>query len=416
MSSKERQQWKDMEKKDKERYKLEMAIYSGPTTLPKCSKRFKKDKSAPKRPMSAYYSMTLRSQVIRDNPYVIDNREISKILGIMWKNATEKEKEPFINKEKILRAKYIHDVKKWRKVQDERIKAHQAMREEMVQRVINNGTSDKLIQEANRRQMSDVEKWQKEQDERIKAHRAMREEMAQRAINNGTSDQLIQEANRRQMSDIEKWQKEQDERIKAHQAMREEMAQRAINNGTSDQLIQEANRGQISEAALQHSTMKSEVNTKLSSSIDDTDTHREKGFLASCNQSHVSADFPADNATKFRYTLDNAPGLSMVYNQDPLIRSVVHPCQQTVGILRPLDHTQAYINQIYSHLTSHAVENQPGLYRISQNMRPQADMQIDLNPNTYAYDSLLNRAQIYHGYYFAPPTASYLIQVTNIYL
>jgi hypothetical protein len=370
MSSKERQQWKDMEKKDKERYKLEMAIYSGPTTLPKCSKRFKKDKSAPKRPMSAYYSMTLRSQVIRDNPYVIDNREISKILGIMWKNATEKEKEPFINKEKILRAKYIHDVKKWRKVQDERIKAHQAMREEMVQRVINNGTSDKLIQEANRRQMSDVEKWQKEQDERIKAHRAMREEMAQRAINNGTSDQLIQEANR----------------------------------------------GQISEAALQHSTMKSEVNTKLSSSIDDTDTHREKGFLASCNQSHVSADFPADNATKFRYTLDNAPGLSMVYNQDPLIRSVVHPCQQTVGILRPLDHTQAYINQIYSHLTSHAVENQPGLYRISQNMRPQADMQIDLNPNTYAYDSLLNRAQIYHGYYFAPPTASYLIQVTNIYL
>jgi len=143
----------------------------------------------------------------------------------MWKNATEKEKEPFINKEKILRAKYIHDVEKWRKARDERIKAHRAMREELVQH--------------------------------------------------------------------------------------------AIDNGTSDQLIQVADRCQISEAALQKSTMKSEMNSKLSSSIDFTDIHREKGFPTFCNQSPVNTDIPADNTTMFGYTLDNAPGMNVVYNQDP---------------------------------------------------------------------------------------------------
>jgi len=319
MSSKERKKWEDMAKKDKERYKLEMSIYSGPSTLPKCHKRYKKDKSAPKRPMSAYldYSKTLRSQVIRDNPHVIDNREISKMLGVMWKNATEKEKEPFINKEKILRAKYIHDVEKWRKARDERIKAHRAMREELVQH--------------------------------------------------------------------------------------------AIDNGTSDQLIQVADRCQISEAALQKSTMKSEMNSKLSSSIDFTDIHREKGFPTFCNQSPVNTDIPADNTTMFGYTLDNAPGMNVVYNQDPIILSVVPPYQHSVGVLRPLDHTQAYINQRYSHLSSYAVENLPGLHRNFRIMPPQADMQIDFYPNTYAFGSLLNRAQTSHGNYSSLPNESFCV-------
>ncbi len=99
MSSEERNKWEEVAKKDKERYKVEMAIYSGPSTLPKLGgKRYKKDKSAPKRPMSAYldYSKTHQGQVIRDYPHVIDNREISRILGAMWRNATEEEKAPFV--------------------------------------------------------------------------------------------------------------------------------------------------------------------------------------------------------------------------------------------------------------------------------------------------------------------------------
>ncbi len=103
MSPEERQKWDEKAEKDKERYKLEAAIYSGPTTMTDFDKRAKKDKSAPKRPMSAFldYSKTLCSLVISGNPHVKDNKEISKILGRMWKNASQKEKQPFVTKELI---------------------------------------------------------------------------------------------------------------------------------------------------------------------------------------------------------------------------------------------------------------------------------------------------------------------------
>ena len=151
MSPEERKTWKEKAENDKQRYKVELAIYSGPFTLPNFdNNRPKKDPSAPKRPMSAYldYSKAFRGQVIRGNPHVTDNKEISKILGMMWNNASDKVKRPFIIKELALRAKYNEEIAKWRKERDDRIAAERSQRESIVQRAIESGTSDQIIRDA----------------------------------------------------------------------------------------------------------------------------------------------------------------------------------------------------------------------------------------------------------------------------
>lgn len=50
--------------------------------------------------MSAFlrYSKCKRKEVKQENPHV-DNTDISRILGHMWRNATEEEKEPFVQQE-----------------------------------------------------------------------------------------------------------------------------------------------------------------------------------------------------------------------------------------------------------------------------------------------------------------------------
>jgi hypothetical protein len=151
LSPEERKTWKEKAENDKERYKVELAIYSGPFTLPNFdNNRPKKDPSAPKRPMSAYldYSKAFRGQVIRENPHVTDNKEISKILGMMWNNASDKVKRPFIINELALRAKYNEEIAKWRKERDDRIAAERSQRESIVQRAIETGTSEQIIRDA----------------------------------------------------------------------------------------------------------------------------------------------------------------------------------------------------------------------------------------------------------------------------
>ena len=83
-------------------------------------KKVPKDPDAPKRPMSAFldYSKTFRSQVIRDNPEVKDNKDISKILGALWRNASEAERKPFVEKELKARLEYKEKSKVYRKQRD----------------------------------------------------------------------------------------------------------------------------------------------------------------------------------------------------------------------------------------------------------------------------------------------------------
>lgn len=89
-------------------------MYTGPWQVP--WKRAKKDPSAPKRPMSAflYFSQDKRRKIKDANPGM-RNTEVSRILGEMWKNASDAERNPHIDREATERAKYKVAIAKWRK-------------------------------------------------------------------------------------------------------------------------------------------------------------------------------------------------------------------------------------------------------------------------------------------------------------
>jgi len=110
----ERAVWDQKAKEDKERYNLEKASYTGPWQVP--WKRAKKDPNAPKRPMSAFlfFSQDKRKIIKGENPGM-RNTEISRVLGELWKEASDEEKSPHIKREARERAKYKVDIAKWRK-------------------------------------------------------------------------------------------------------------------------------------------------------------------------------------------------------------------------------------------------------------------------------------------------------------
>ena len=65
--------------------------------------------------MSAFlkYSQTRRQKVKQDNPDM-SNTDVSRLLGEMWRNASPKERAPYIEQEERERAVYKEDIKKWR--------------------------------------------------------------------------------------------------------------------------------------------------------------------------------------------------------------------------------------------------------------------------------------------------------------
>lgn len=125
----QRAHWDDVAKKDKERYMAEKAMYTGPWQVP--WKRAKKDPSAPKRPMSAflYFSQDKRRKIKDANPGM-RNTEVSRILGDMWKNASEEERTPHIEREASERAKYKVEIAEWRKEDGERKEAEKKVQQE----------------------------------------------------------------------------------------------------------------------------------------------------------------------------------------------------------------------------------------------------------------------------------------------
>lgn len=131
LPAEERAHWDDVAAKDKQRYMVEKSSYTGPWQVP--WKRAKKDPSAPKRPMSAflYFSQDKRRQIKDANP-TIRNTEVSRILGELWRNASEEEKSPHVEREKSEREKYKVAIAEWRteyelKVEEQRkVQAEQA--------------------------------------------------------------------------------------------------------------------------------------------------------------------------------------------------------------------------------------------------------------------------------------------------
>jgi hypothetical protein len=129
----ERAHWDDIAAKDKQRYMVEKASYTGPWQVP--WKRAKKDPSAPKRPMSAFlfFSQGRRSEIKKQNPE-LKNTEVSRLLGRMWRTAPEEERNPHIEKEKGERAKYKVAIAAWRKEAD--AKAHAQLKAQAQQQAM----------------------------------------------------------------------------------------------------------------------------------------------------------------------------------------------------------------------------------------------------------------------------------------
>jgi len=101
---------------------VEKATYTGPWHVP--WKRAKKDPSAPKRPMSAflYFAQGRRTNLKNEHPDM-KNTEISRILGEMWRNATDEDRRPHVEKEKAERAKYKVAAAKWREEYEAKMEA-----------------------------------------------------------------------------------------------------------------------------------------------------------------------------------------------------------------------------------------------------------------------------------------------------
>ncbi len=123
--------WEEKARLDKERYNLEKERYTGPWQVP--YKRAKKDPTAPKRPMSAflYYSQVKRSS-IKEKYKGMKNTEISRVLGQMWKNASQEERAPFISREKEERDKYKVKMAKWRQEDADRKEAQREVEAEQI--------------------------------------------------------------------------------------------------------------------------------------------------------------------------------------------------------------------------------------------------------------------------------------------
>jgi hypothetical protein len=65
--------------------------------------------------MSAFlkYSQTRRAKVKEDNPDM-SNTDVSRLLGEMWRNASPRERAPYVDEEERERAIYKENIRKWR--------------------------------------------------------------------------------------------------------------------------------------------------------------------------------------------------------------------------------------------------------------------------------------------------------------
>jgi high mobility group protein B3 len=127
----ERVHWDQVAAKDKDRYWLEKSQYTGPWQVTK--KKTKKDPSAPKRPMSAFlYFSQGRRQAIKDQNPDIVNTEVSRVLGVQWRNATDEEKEPFIRKEREEREIYKVAIASWRNENERKKDGERLLRDSQI--------------------------------------------------------------------------------------------------------------------------------------------------------------------------------------------------------------------------------------------------------------------------------------------
>lgn len=109
----EKNYYEIMAQEDKIRYYEELSNYTGPMKIP--NKRKRQEDGHPKRAMSAFlsFSQEVRCQIRNEFPN-LKNSEVSKLLGERWRQATEEEKKPHIERELREREKYYENMATWR--------------------------------------------------------------------------------------------------------------------------------------------------------------------------------------------------------------------------------------------------------------------------------------------------------------
>lgn len=114
MPEDEREKWEEMGRKDKARYEMEKAMYSGPWKVPITAKR-EKDPTRPKRPMSAFLSYSNRKRAeVKEKHKNAKTADVSRILAHMWKEAPSEEKKEFVDEEFRLRQDYKVAMAEWK--------------------------------------------------------------------------------------------------------------------------------------------------------------------------------------------------------------------------------------------------------------------------------------------------------------
>jgi hypothetical protein len=139
LSEEDRSHWEEIARKDKARFEIEKSIYSGPWKVP-VKKQLQDELKIPKRPMSAFFAFSLekRSEVKQKNPD-FNNTQISRHLALLWKEAKADEKKKYIDKEFILRQKYLADITSWRQMNEKEMTEQRKRREDFAMRKVIDG-------------------------------------------------------------------------------------------------------------------------------------------------------------------------------------------------------------------------------------------------------------------------------------
>ena len=82
----------------------------------KTQKRSKKDKDAPKRPLSAYFFyIQERREALKKEKPDLDNKELIRTMGEEWNKLTDEEKKPYTKKAEADKKRYQDDLKAYEK-------------------------------------------------------------------------------------------------------------------------------------------------------------------------------------------------------------------------------------------------------------------------------------------------------------
>jgi hypothetical protein len=139
MPEEEREKWEEMGRKDKARYEMEKAMYSGPWKVPVTTKR-EKDPTRPKRPMSAFLSYSNRKRAeVKEKNKNSKTADVSRILAHMWKEAPPEEKKEFIDEEYSLRQDYKAAMAAWKERTEKEFTRQREARESEAMKLVLEG-------------------------------------------------------------------------------------------------------------------------------------------------------------------------------------------------------------------------------------------------------------------------------------